>query len=294
MKEAPDTNTRNTPTRRLIAALLAPVTLCLLLAAAGVLGRAALAQDYSRFSHLSPQKHAELTGRSGCASCHRRADASPEPRLPVHKDCTGCHLVQFTAAISSSRNPICTICHNESDLGSPNARVKKFPALASFTAEFDHAQHLRGLDSARPAGGCASCHAPARAAQTIPAGLGAHRTCYECHSPGAQASNFSSCGSCHGLGPYSRTPAAARAYRVGFSHADHGARQRLACESCHDVRARGLPRGRQVSSPQPAQHFSNPRAGSCMTCHNGRRAFGDMDARQCSRCHKGPGFRMRG
>src|SRR5258708_9569541 len=48
------------------------------------------AQDYSRFSHSSPDKHKELTwdssGRPKCASCHRRSDSSPAPRFPVHKD----------------------------------------------------------------------------------------------------------------------------------------------------------------------------------------------------------------
>ena len=72
----------------------------------------AAAQDYSKFSHSSPREHAELTGRSNCASCHRRSDVSPEPRFPVHKDCMGCHLSEFTEVGGSSNvNPICTIYH---------------------------------------------------------------------------------------------------------------------------------------------------------------------------------------
>jgi c(7)-type cytochrome triheme protein len=255
------------------------------------------AQDYYKFSHSSPGAHAILTARSNCASCHRRNDNQLESRFPLHKDCMGCHLSQFTARIStSSVNPICTICHDKDELNASNTRTKKFPGLRSFTAEFDHAQHMQGNELARPAGGCAACHISTRRgiAQSIPAGSGAHETCYQCHSPGRQASNFSSCGSCHGPGSYSPTPTAARAYRINFSHADHGPRQRLTCESCHSVMRRGLPQGRQVSSIVPSQHFANPRAQSCMTCHNGRRAFSDTDTRNCRRCHEGPGFRMRG
>lgn len=253
-----------------------------------------LSQDYSKFSHSSPKEHADLTGRSNCAGCHRRSGSSPEPKFPVHRDCTGCHLVQFTNPTSSD-NQICTICHTKEGLNSSNAPTKSFPRLRSFTAEFDHAQHLRGIESARSAEGCAACHTRALrgVAETIPARLGAHQTCYECHSPGKQASKFSSCGSCHRLGRYSPTSTAARSYRVGFSHADHGPRQRLSCEGCHNVMSRGLPQARQVSSILPAQHYSNPRARTCVTCHNGQRTFGDKGPgfSDCRRCHKGINFR---
>jgi cytochrome c553 len=255
------------------------------------------AQDYARFSHSTPSAHAALTSRSNCASCHRRSDSRVEPSLPLHKDCTGCHLTQFTAPIStSSVNPICTICHTEDGLKSPSPPAKKLTLLRSFTAEFDHAQHMQGNELARPAAGCAACHTTSGrgVAQSIPARLNAHQTCYQCHSPGRQASNLSSCGSCHEQGSYSPTPTAARAYRVNFSHADHGPLQRLSCASCHGVKGTGLPRGRQVSSTLPSQHFPHSRAQSCMTCHNGGRAFGDTETRDCKRCHDGPGFRMRG
>ncbi|MFN2497841.1 MAG: cytochrome c3 family protein [Pyrinomonadaceae bacterium] len=166
---------------------------------------------------------------------------------------------------------------------------------ASFNATFDHAQHMQGLESARPREGCATCHTPANrgVAETIPARLSAHQTCYQCHSPGKSASNFSSCGSCHDFGRYSRTPTTARSYRVGFSHADHNVRTRLTCASCHTVVGRGLPQAKQVSSILPAQHNSNPRARSCVTCHKGQRAFGDSGPgfSDCRRCHKGFTFR---
>jgi nitrate/TMAO reductase-like tetraheme cytochrome c subunit len=252
-------------------------------------------QKYSRFSHSSPREHAALTVSSNCDSCHRRNDGSLEPRFPVHKDCIGCHLVQFTASnSSSSENPICTSCHTTDALNALSSLTKKFPGLRSFTADFDHAQHMQGIESARPAGGCATCHVPTRqgAAKTIPARLSAHQTCYQCHSPGKKAGNHSSCGSCHTLGPYSPTSTSARAYRMGFSHRDHDQRERLTCQNCHKLRGRGLPRTRQVSSILPAQHFANPRAQNCLTCHNAKRAFGDMDTHDCKRCHKRPGFRM--
>jgi c(7)-type cytochrome triheme protein len=252
------------------------------------------AHDYSKFSHSSPKEHADLTGRPNCAGCHRRSGTSLEPKLPVHKDCTGCHLVQFTNPTASD-NPICTICHTKEGLNSPNGPTKGFPRLRSFTAEFDHAQHLRGIELARPAAGCAACHTRALrgVAETIPARLGAHQTCYECHSPGKSASDTSACGSCHKLGRYSPTSIAARSYRLGFSHAEHGPRERLNCDSCHNVLARGLPQARQVTSISPTLHRSNARATSCMTCHNGQRAFGDTRAEfnDCKRCHKGPTFK---
>ncbi|MBD0371407.1 MAG: cytochrome c3 family protein [Pyrinomonadaceae bacterium] len=253
--------------------------------------RAGSVQDYSRFSHTSPGEHAALT--DNCSSCHRRSDGSLEPRFPVHKDCTGCHLTQFTAAISSSENPICTICHASNGLDSSNPPLKKFPGLRSFNAQFDHAQHLQGKASARPAEGCAACHAPAQrgVAKTIPARLNAHQNCYQCHSPGGQAGELSSCGSCHKLGAYAPTSTASRAYRMSFSHSTHGLGQRLNCADCHSVMGRGLPQRRQVRSISPAQHFA-PRAQSCMACHNGKRAFGDTNFNDCKRCHKGQTFRM--
>lgn len=250
--------------------------------------------DYSKFSHSSPREHADLMGRGNCASCHRRADGALEPKFPQHKDCTGCHLVQFTASTSSSTNAICTICHKPEGLNSSSAPLKTFPRLMSFAAEFDHAQHLKGIESARPAQGCAACHSSANrgVAQSIPTRLSAHQVCYGCHSAGKSASNTSSCGSCHRLGSYSPTSIAARSFRVGFSHADHGPRERLNCDRCHDVRGRGLPQARQVSSIAPMQHLANSRAQNCLACHNGQRAFGESaNFTECGRCHKRTGFR---
>jgi c(7)-type cytochrome triheme protein len=249
--------------------------------------------DYSKFSHSTPREHADLMDRKNCGSCHRRGDGTT-PAFPLHKDCTGCHTVQFTAANRGSEvNPICTICHTSEGLNSSNPPTRKFSSLRSFRAEFDHFQHLEEKANAKPSGGCASCHSSARngVAQSILAGLNAHQNCYECHSPGKQASDLSSCGVCHSLGAYSPTSTNAASYRVSFSHADHTGRTRLACTACHNVKAQGSPQGRQVSSISGVQHFPKG-AQSCAMCHNGRRSFGDADTHDCKRCHKREGFKM--
>jgi len=247
-------------------------------------------RDYSKFTHTNAE-HARLP----CLLCHRRPDNSPRPRLPGHQPCSGCHAQQFAAASAvktegggappapaASGGPMCAICHT----GEGTAEVRPFPALKSFDARFDHALHAAG--AARPADGCAACHKPARggAALSIPAGLGAHTACFQCHSPRASAGDrdISSCATCHEPGTHRRTPQTARAFAVGFSHATH--RRGLACADCHTVRA-GAQQGRQVASPQPLMHHASGRARSCMSCHNNRRAFGGEDFGDCRRCHKG-------
>ncbi len=248
------------------------------------------AQDYSRFSHSTPGAHAALTSRWSCSICHDRRGNSVEPGFPQHKDCISCHQTQFTTPDS----PLCTICHQAGGFGQQNPPLKKFPGLRSFNTEFDHAQHNTG--DARAQSGCAACHAPARngVARTIPAGLSAHQTCYQCHTPGRQSRghDISSCGACHNYGRYAPTPATARSFRIGFSHADHGPRQNLNCEQCHTVGARGLAQGRQVTSTFPAQHFPQTRSQSCATCHNGQRSFGEVNFNDCKRCHTGQTFRL--
>ena len=232
--------------------------------------------DYSKFQHTNPQ-HARLP----CLLCHRRESNSPQPVRSVgHTPCTGCHTLQF----ADSANSICTICHARPG----SSAVRAFPRLRSFNVRFDHARHERG--AARPREACAACHRSARrgVALSIPAGLGAHTTCFQCHGPRAQSGgrDISSCGTCHEVGHHARTPEWTRAYRVGFSHAGH-TREGLSCNECHRVRA-GLPRGRQVTSPLASQHHASARAlKSCITCHDNRRAFGGDDFSDCKRCHQG-------
>lgn len=233
------------------------------------------AQDFSRFAHTEPG-HARLP----CLLCHRREDNSPRPKLPGHTPCTGCHAQQFANASS----PICAICHRDARSGA----VKPFPPLKSFNVIFDHARHTAGLRV-----NCATCHQPVRrgVALTIPAGTGAHATCFQCHQPRAQSNerDISSCNACHHAGGYARTPEWSPAYRVNFSHAKHVARARLNCNSCHQVRA-GRPQRQQVSAPVPQGHNRSLRAQSCLTCHDGKRAFGGYDFASCKRCHTGGSF----
>jgi hypothetical protein len=243
--------------------------------------------DYSKFLHSSA-RHSSLA----CNSCHERADNSATPRFPGHKACTDCHRSQFT----TPQVPMCTICHT--DISSGNPPLKNFPASFNepFNIKFDHAQHNAG--AARPQRGCAGCHSSTinrGVGLSIPANLAAHNGCYTCHTPSSKSTagrEIASCGVCHDRKAYRPTTTNARSYRYAFSHADHGARERLACVDCHRLTA-GAAQTRQVSSPAAAEHFVNTRSTTCLTCHNGRRSFGgDLAFKECKRCHSGPTFRM--
>lgn len=251
-----------------ILIMLLPMSVALLLSA----NVSAQTPDYSKFKHSNPN-HARMP----CLLCHRRENNAARPTMPGkpnHLPCTGCHAQQF----ADSSNPVCSICHTNVQAGSP----KSFPPLRSFNVRFDHARHLST--------GCSTCHSPVRGgtALFIPSGLRAHNVCYSCHTPRAEVNgrNISSCGTCHQLGRFARTPEAAPAFRVGFSHVRHDASEGLKCADCHRVRA-GMPQRRQVTSPLALNHHAPPRVASCMTCHNGKRSFGGDDFSACVRCHKG-------
>ena len=229
--------------------------------------------DYSKFQH-STAYHARLP----CLLCHRRETNSALPRMPGgsnHLPCAGCHVKQF----ADSSNAICTICHSNAQSGA----LKSFPGLKSFNMKFAHARHasMGGIS-------CATCHRPNRGgvAMTIPAGFNAHVTCYQCHGPGAKSGDrdISSCGVCHEMGRRIRTSEAASAFRVGFSHTKHNRDEGLSCNDCHRVRA-GVVQRLQVTAPQPLNHHASPNSLSCMSCHNGKRAFGGDDFSVCKRCH---------
>ncbi len=233
--------------------------------------------DYSRFQHNS-RNHARLP----CLLCHRRETNAPRPKLPGsngHLPCAGCHAQQF----SSADSPICSICHKEVQSG----QLKAFPRLKSFRVKFDHSLHTR-MGGAN----CLTCHRSSRGgvALSIPAGFNAHTTCYRCHTPRAQSGgrDISSCGTCHKLGSYSRTPEFAQAFRVGFNHSKH---QKMTCNECHQVRA-GMPQRRQVTAPEPLNHHATGRGQSCLSCHDGKRAFGGDDFSVCKRCHAGTTWRF--
>ena len=233
--------------------------------------------DYSKFQHDS-RNHSRLP----CLLCHRRDSNAPVPRRPgasQHLPCAGCHAQQF----SNADSPLCTICHTDVKSGA----LKSFPRLRSFRMKFDHARHMNMGNVS-----CATCHRSSRGgvALSIPAGFNAHTTCYRCHTPRAQSGgrDISSCGTCHQLGGYSRTPQFAQAFRVGFSHAKH---EKTPCIECHKIRA-GMPQRRQVTQPEPLNHHATGRGPSCMTCHDGKRAFGGDDFAVCKRCHTGAAWRF--
>ena len=214
--------------------------------------------------------------------CHRRENNSAQPTLPgkaSHAPCTGCHAQQF----ANPADEICTICHTDAQSG----KVKAFPALKCFGSKFDHALHAGAK--------CVSCHRPMNrgVALTIPIGIKAHNTCFGCHTPQAKVNgrDISSCGVCHKPEPLVRASTQRVAYRRGFSHAHHDSSESLGCLNCHRVRA-GQPQRKQVTAPIPLNHHAPARGFSCMTCHNGKKAFGGDDFSVCTRCHKGSTWRF--
>lgn len=229
--------------------------------------------DFSKFQHDNPN-HSRLP----CLLCHKRETGSAQPTLPgkdKHTPCIGCHQPLFA---SGSSGPICTICHTDSQTGA----MKSFPPLRSFNSKFDHAKH--------GGAGCNSCHRPTNrgVALTIPAGMNAHKNCFSCHSAGAKSNgkDISSCGVCHEFGRLMRASLRSPAYRIGFSHVRHDSSESLRCVDCHKVQ------GQQVTGPVALNHHAPGRRFSCLSCHNGKRAFGGDDFSVCTRCHKGSTWRF--
>lgn len=232
-------------------------------------------QDYSRFQHNNP-----MHARMPCLLCHKRDDNSAVPKLSGHLTCSGCHVQQF----ADNGSQICTICHTNVQSGA----TKRFPGLRSFNVRFDHALHLRQTN-------CATCHKPSRrgVALSVPSGVGAHNTCYQCHGPRTEIAgrNIGSCGLCHTPGRLQRNSDWAVAFNKNFNHAEHRGVGNLNCNSCHTVRA-GMPQDRQVSAPVASMHFARSRTQSCATCHDNKKAFGGVDFADCKRCHQGPSFKF--
>jgi c(7)-type cytochrome triheme protein len=114
-----------------------------------------------------------------------------------------------------------------------------------------------------------------------------HTPYFRCHTPQAQAGgrDISSCGTCHRVGRYARTPETAAAYGVNFSHSRHTSKG-VSCAECHQVRP-GQPQRRQVTAPVALMHHAPAGSRSCASCHDNKRAFGGDDFDDCTRCHKG-------
>ncbi len=239
-------------------------------------------KTFEAFSHRIPE-HKPFE----CKSCHQRTGRSLDMDFAGHDSCIGCHLNQFTDKTLMDRDKImCSICHNNLQANPPT--MKNFPVRfrEGFNMKFDHGDHDSG--AGRPPAGCASCHQSAGAGKTIPIGFQAHNNCYACHTA---ESKIGSCGVCHQLAPYQRTPASRYVFRAVFRHDDHSERQGVSCNECHSVRP-GAAQGRQVSNIVASEH--NGPGNNCADCHNGSRAFGGNgpDFSSCARCHKGSGFDM--
>ena len=232
-------------------------------------------EDFSRFSHSS-SAHARLR----CSACHRREDNSPESLWLGHRPCSSCHSQKF----ASLKDQLCTVCHATAEPKSPE--IKTPAGLKSFSVGFDHTRHENV--------GCGTCHKPASrgVALSIPSGPGAHTTCFQCHSSGASAQgrDLSACDVCHTAGSHARATILAKAYRLNFSHAEHGGRNKLSCNDCH--RPRSGVRSSQMTRPLPAMHRAAAQTQSCASCHNDKRAFGGDNFSDCKRCHQGPTFRF--
>ena len=234
------------------------------------------AKDFSRFPH-SNANHQRLP----CLLCHRREDNSVRPtRSTQHTPCAGCHSQQFAA----SSGPLCAICHTSSE---PKGKDQKpFPSLKSFNLTFAHAKHRSVA--------CATCHKSASrgVALSIPSGVDAHATCFQCHTPRAQSNghDISSCAVCHKTGPFARASTSSKAFRASFSHEQHRS-EGLNCADCHKITALAA-RSAQVTSPLPTEHPASQQPQSCETCHNDQKAFGTASFANCKRCHQGPTFRF--
>ncbi len=232
-------------------------------------------KTFRAFSHKIPE-HKEFA----CNTCHQREGRSMEIELGGHESCIGCHLNQFTARDDQA---MCAICHNDLKSVPPTQRAFPTRFREGFNMKFDHAAHLRG--EGRPPNGCASCHRPSGAGQTIPVGFQAHANCYACHKA---ETKIGSCSVCHELAPYRRTLQSQYNFKAIFTHGDHRA---VSCDDCHSVVA-GAPNARQVTNITILQHRTTP-GNNCLQCHNGKRAFtgnNPTDVSSCARCHKGPGF----
>lgn len=233
------------------------------------------AKTFKAFSHKIPEHQ-----KFACNTCHQREGRSREIELAGHESCIACHLNQFT---NREDQVMCSICHDNLKSDPPTQRSFPTRFIEGFNMKFDHAAHMRG--EGRPPDGCASCHKPAGAGQSIPAGIQTHTNCYACHTA---ESKIGSCSVCHELAPYRRTLRSQYNFKAIFAHGDH---RSVNCGECHSVVA-GAPIGRQVTNITILQHRTTP-GNNCLQCHNGKRAFtgnNPMDVSSCARCHTGSGF----
>lgn len=216
--------------------------------------------DFSKFEHDSP-RHQTVP----CLLCHQPTAEDPtKPKFASHQTCAGCHTPQF----EDKTHPICVICHTEER----SEKLKDFPPMRSFRAEFNHTAHFKETN-------CATCHKTQGVGMTVPAGSNAHSTCFECHTSDKVIGerNIGSCSTCHVAGTPNRIVDSAQNIGFNFDHAKHNG---VGCNSCHNPSGGG----NKMSEITVAMHSGQ--ANSCATCHNEQKAFGANDFSDCRKCHQ--------
>ena len=208
-------------------------------------------------------KHDKRHQTIPCLLCHQRTEDSAKPKFSSHTPCAGCHTQQF----KDKSHPICVICHTNVETG----ELKEFPPMKSFKMEFNHTAHFKEAN-------CATCHQPQGGGISIPARLNAHATCFQCHTSDkiVGEKNLGSCSTCHQPGTPNPITDSAKTVGFNFEHAKHSG---LNCQSCHTPTS-----SNQMSAINVSMHSGQ--TNSCRTCHNGGKAFGATDFKDCRRCHQ--------
>ncbi len=258
-------------------------------------------------------------GHASCIACHMAEFTQTQAAPTGAKDDQGGPAVQWSG--------MCFVCHQRVGLDKEGVNAMDvFPARLShniiFTAE-QHREHIGYVypsDLADPklagrkmdAQACRDCHTVLPRPQPGVSFAG-HATCYACHRtsesrppdggakhdapsdapPGTLASG--TCNTCHAatteseaLRPLEAKMQGVRSYSFKFTHYSH---QQDKCTDCHNLNGTYA---NQVGTPRAKQHLAGnrtPVGQGCFSCHNGKRAFGDLDANgqatqaHCLKCH---------
>ncbi len=247
-----------------------------------------------------------------------------KPPFSGHSSCMACHMAEFTQTKSNTAewSGLCYSCHKQVGIDKDAGfnQMKPFPERLSHNVYFTPEQHQEHTKYTYPAtdpkfagkkAECETCHV----VQKPQAGVDfkAHVTCYACHqttefkapgigtrstaAPGALASG--ACNTCHQdttkpeeLRPLEAKMNGQRSYQFKFKHFEH---EKVAnCAACHNINGSYAS---QVSSPKAKQHTGGTKSAAgqgCFSCHNDQKAFGDLNAQNCIRCHTaaqlGPAF----
>ncbi|MGQ9898474.1 MAG: cytochrome c3 family protein [Acidobacteriota bacterium] len=255
-------------------------------------------------------------GHASCIACHMAEFTETRPTAAVDGQ-------SKESEPAGPWSAMCYVCHRQvglerEDVNAMDVFPERLSHNVTFTAE-QHREHMAytypsDLPDQKRAGRkmddntCQDCH------QVLPhpqpgVTFEAHTTCYACHRtseyrspalgtksevvPGALASG--ACNTCHApttkpeqLRPLAAKMQGVRSYSFKFTHAAH---QQSKCTDCHNLNGTYA---NQVGAPRAKQHLSGNRSAvgqGCFSCHDGRRAFGDLDASgqatqaHCLKCH---------